>query len=71
MARSRAYRFIQYSPFYTKVISRVRDSTHVLDGLLYHESDLEITFFGSLVTEEDTKEMSYRNMQKSTHKNGK
>ncbi|RAW96813.1 MULTISPECIES: Tn3 family transposase [unclassified Photorhabdus] len=32
----------QYSPFYTKVISRVRDSTHVLDGLLYHESDLEI-----------------------------
>ncbi len=33
----------QYSPFYTKVISRVRDSTHVLDGLLYHETDLEIT----------------------------
>lgn len=33
----------QYSPFYAKVISRVRDSTHVLDGLLYHESDLEIT----------------------------
>lgn len=33
----------QYSPFYTKVISRGRDSTHVLDGLLYHESDLEIT----------------------------
>lgn len=33
----------QYSPFYTKVISRVRDSTHVLDGLLYHESNLEIT----------------------------
>ena len=32
----------QYSPFYTRVISRVRDSTHVLDGLLYHESDLEI-----------------------------
>ncbi|END35581.1 tn3 transposase DDE domain protein, partial [Escherichia coli P0302308.4] len=25
------------------VISRVRDSTHVLDGLLYHESDLNIT----------------------------
>lgn len=25
------------------MISRVRDSTHVLDGLLYHESDLEIT----------------------------
>lgn len=33
----------QYSPFYTCIISRVRDSTHVLDGLLYHESDLEIT----------------------------
>jgi TnpA family transposase len=32
----------QYSPFYAKVISRVRDSTHG-DGLLYHESDLEIT----------------------------
>ena len=27
----------QYSPFYTCIISRVRDSTHVLDGLLYHE----------------------------------
>ncbi len=25
------------------MISRVRDSTHVLDGLLYHESDLNIT----------------------------
>ncbi len=32
----------QYSPFYTCIISRVRDSTHVLDGLLYHESDLDI-----------------------------
>lgn len=32
----------QYSPFYTCIISRVRDSTHVLDGLLYHESVLEI-----------------------------
>jgi TnpA family transposase len=33
----------QYSPFYTKVINTgVRDATHVLDGLLYHESDLEI-----------------------------
>nr|CAH8250334.1 Uncharacterised protein [Enterobacter mori]CAH8250535.1 Uncharacterised protein [Enterobacter mori] len=31
-----------YSPFYTCIISRVRDSTHVLDGLLYHGSDLEI-----------------------------
>jgi TnpA family transposase len=33
----------QYSPFYAKVISRVQDSTHVLDGLLYHEYDLEVT----------------------------
>lgn len=33
----------QYAPFYTKVINTtVRDATHVLDGLLYHESDLEI-----------------------------
>lgn len=33
----------QYSPFHTKVIhSTVRDATHVLDGLLYHESDLDI-----------------------------
>ncbi len=32
----------QYSPFYTCIISRVRDSTHVLDGLLYYESDLDI-----------------------------
>ena len=33
----------QYSPFHIKVINAtVRDSTHVLDGLLYHESDLRI-----------------------------
>lgn len=33
----------QYFPFHTKVISAtVRDATHVLDGLLYHESDLRI-----------------------------
>jgi hypothetical protein len=33
----------QYAPFHTKVISSpVRDATHVLDGLLYHESDLRI-----------------------------
>jgi TnpA family transposase len=33
----------QYAPFYTKVISAtVRDATHVLDGLLYHESDIRI-----------------------------
>jgi TnpA family transposase len=30
-------------PFHTKVINAtVRDATHVLDGLLYHESDLRI-----------------------------
>jgi TnpA family transposase len=33
----------QYAPFYTKVINaNVRDATHVLDGLLYHESELRI-----------------------------
>ena len=33
----------RYAPFHTKVISvGVRDATHVLDGLLYHEADLEI-----------------------------
>lgn len=33
----------QYSPFSTRVINvGVRDSTYVLDGLLYHESDLRI-----------------------------
>lgn len=33
----------QYAPFHTKVINAtVRDATHVLDGLLYHESDLHI-----------------------------
>ncbi len=33
----------QYAPFSTKVINvGVRDSTYVLDGLLYHESDLRI-----------------------------
>ncbi|MEC5156101.1 TnpA family transposase, partial [Cryobacterium sp. CAN_C3] len=33
----------QYAPFHSTVISAtVRDSTHVLDGLLYHESDLRI-----------------------------
>jgi TnpA family transposase len=33
----------QYAPFHTKVINvSVRDSTYVLDGLLYHESDLRI-----------------------------
>jgi hypothetical protein len=33
----------QYAPFHTKVInSPVRDATHVLDGLLYHESELRI-----------------------------
>ena len=33
----------QYMPFHIKVINvGVRDSTYVLDGLLYHESDLRI-----------------------------
>jgi TnpA family transposase len=33
----------QYTPFYTKVIAaNARDATYVLDGLLYHESDLRI-----------------------------
>jgi TnpA family transposase len=33
----------QHAPFHTKVINAtVRDATHVLDGLLYHESDLRI-----------------------------
>ncbi len=33
----------QYAPFHSKLISAtVRDATHVLDGLLYHESDLHI-----------------------------
>ncbi|EEJ4473412.1 Tn3 family transposase [Salmonella enterica subsp. enterica] len=33
----------QYAPFSTRVVNvGVRDSTYVLDGLLYHESDLRI-----------------------------
>ena len=33
----------QYAPFHAKVVNvGVRDSTYVLDGLLYHESDLRI-----------------------------
>ena len=33
----------QYSPFHSKVINAtVRDASYVLDGLLYHESDLKI-----------------------------
>jgi TnpA family transposase len=33
----------QYAPFHTKVITAtVREATHVLDGLLYHESELRI-----------------------------
>ena len=33
----------QFAPFHTKVINAaVRDATYVLDGLLYHESDLRI-----------------------------
>lgn len=39
------YRFVsdQFSAFYTKVINtNVRDAVHVIDGLLYHETDLNI-----------------------------
>lgn len=39
------YRFIsdQFSSYYTKIINtNSRDATHVLDGLLNHETDLEI-----------------------------
>ena len=33
----------RYAPFHTKVISTtVRDATHVLDGLLYHEANIRI-----------------------------
>jgi len=33
----------QYTPFYSKVIAaNARDATYVLDGMLYHESDLRI-----------------------------
>lgn len=33
----------RYAPYHTKVIAAtVRDATHVLDGLLYHESELRI-----------------------------
>jgi TnpA family transposase len=33
----------RYAPFHTKVINATgRDATHVLDGLLYHESDIKI-----------------------------
>jgi TnpA family transposase len=33
----------QYAPFHTQVINTtIRDATYVLDGLLYHESDLRI-----------------------------
>lgn len=33
----------QYAPFYSKVINTtVRDATYVLDGLLYHESNLDL-----------------------------
>lgn len=39
------YRFVsdQFSSFYTKVINtNVRDAVHVIDGLLHHETDLNI-----------------------------
>jgi TnpA family transposase len=37
----------QYAPFYSRVINTtVRDATYVLDGLLYHDSDLDIASYG-------------------------
>jgi len=39
------YRFVsdQFSAFYTKIINaNARDAVHVIDGLLYHETDLSI-----------------------------
>jgi len=39
------YRFVsdQFSSFYTKVINtNARDAVHVIDGLLYHETELSI-----------------------------
>jgi TnpA family transposase len=39
------YRFVsdQFSTFYTKVINtNARDAVHVIDGILYHETDLNI-----------------------------
>ncbi len=39
------YRFVsdQFSSFYTKVINtNARDTVHVIDGLLHHETDLHI-----------------------------
>jgi hypothetical protein len=32
----------QYSPFYSENVSLIRDSTYMIDGLLYHESELQI-----------------------------
>jgi TnpA family transposase len=33
----------QYSPFYARVINTsVEDATHVLEGLFYHETDLDM-----------------------------
>jgi TnpA family transposase len=42
---STIYRFVsdQFSSFYTKVINtNARDAVHIIDGLLYHETDLTI-----------------------------
>jgi TnpA family transposase len=39
------YRFVsdQYSTFYARIINTdTRDAVHVIDGLLYHETDLDI-----------------------------
>ncbi len=32
----------RYSPFYSENVSMIRDSTYMIDGLLYHESELHI-----------------------------
>ena len=36
-------KLIEYAPFYTKLINAtMRDAAYLLDGLLYHESELQI-----------------------------
>ncbi len=32
----------QYSPFHSSLTEMIRDSTYMIDGLLYHDSDIEI-----------------------------
>ncbi len=48
----------QYTPFHTKLINgTITDATHVLDGLLYHESDLQIEEYFT-----DTKDSGLNNL---------